>query len=281
MIRVKGLIGIAYSIKDPAGSGVAEYIIKEIKPRNTQICDGAETCLRGENFVLAGFREDVIYFDFLDYRILNDIDFYVVLSRHSSEAGVKSYTIHTTGNFSHEAPFGGRPRELGIAYPSVMWFLLRALHRLAIEHSRSEYEVSYESSHHGPTSLAKPITFVEIGSSVNEWIDKINYEILGDAILLLIKKYPSLPKCKPVIGIGGGHYPRKHTELALLEDICYGHIASKHVLSFLDEEMLRAMVSRTREYPEEIIIEKKSTRREQRELLESFSRTHNIGIRYV
>lgn len=276
------MIGIVFSVKDPAGTGIAKYLIDTLKPKDSSICRGSAICFNGDNYVLAGFNEDVIFFDFLDERLPDEVEFYLVLSRHSSEAGVKSYTVHATGNFFDKVIAGGRPGELGIAYPLVEWFLLRSLYNLSKEeHKREEYEVSYEATHHGPTNLSKPIVFIEIGSSPAEWIDIKNHAVIGEAVKLLIERYPSIPSCNVCIGVGGGHYPRKHTELALREDYCYGHIASKHVLDYLDASIIALMVKRTLGDVKYMLVERKSTRREHRELLEEFANTNNIILKYI
>lgn len=276
------MIGIVYSAKDPAGSGIAAFLLRELGLRTHGLCQKSVSCYKDEKFILAGFEEDVIYFDFLDDRLPSSVDLYLVLSRHSSEAGIKSFTVHTTGNFSQEVIAGGKPRELGIAHPFIMWFLLRSLYRLRNDYpSRENYEISYEATHHGPTSLSKPIVFVEIGSTRDEWIDNLNHEIIGRAVIELINRYPDLPRCDPSIGIGGGHYPRKHTDLAMNEDTCYGHIASKHVLDYLDYQMLLSMKERCKGNIKSVIVEKKGTRRDHRELVERFSAEHNLLLRYI
>ena len=276
------MIGLVFSTGDAAGKGVAEYLVKELGMCEVAICKGSEKCYASESALLAGFREDVIYFDFLDYRLPSEVEFYIVLSRHSSEAGVKSYTVHATGNFSNSAPYGGRPRELGIAYPSVMWFLLKALDKLSTDFSKKgEYEISYEATHHGPTSLLKPIVFVEIGGTVNEWTDPTNHAVVGEAVRSLVSIYPRIPGCTPVIGLGGGHYARKHTEISLVENACYGHIASKYALDYLDTKALQAMILRSRDPIRGIIVEKKSTRREHRVLVEGFTQNAHVSLKYI
>ncbi len=276
------LIGVVYSLKDPAGRGIAEYILKTLGEEKLTKCDYSTPCYRGWNFILTGFEEDVLYFDFLDEVLPVETDFYLVLSRHSSEARVKSYTVHATGNYSNTALAGGKPRELGFSHPQVMWFLLRGLYRVAhTEQEKRDYEVSYEATHHGPTSLAKPIVFIEIGSTEEEWSNRENHGVVGRVVIELLNKYPELPPCKRVIGIGGGHYPRKHTELALSENVCFGHIAPKYALDYLDREMLSQMVSKTRGGVEEVVVEKKGTRREHRELIEEFANSTSLKIRYI
>jgi D-aminoacyl-tRNA deacylase len=88
-------------------------------------------------------------------------------------------------------------------------------------------------------------------------------------------------KCQPVIGIGGGHYPRKHTELALSEDVCYGHIASKHSIKYLNEAMLKQMVDKTHGGVVGIVVEKKGVRKELRDLIEEFAKSWRLWVRYV
>jgi D-aminoacyl-tRNA deacylase len=276
------MLGIVYSVKDPAGSGIAKYLLSELKPVESNVCRGSITCFTGDTFVLGGFSEDVIFFDFLDERLPQNIEFYLVLSRHSSESRIKSYTVHATGNFSDEALAGGRPRELGIAHPLVEWFLLRALYKLSRDFpGRSNYEVSYEATHHGPTNLSKPVVFIEIGSSLEEWVDSMNHSVIGESVKLLINAYSSIPSCRVCIGVGGGHYPRKHTELALNQDYCYGHIASKHVLDYINMETLMKMKEKTCGEVNYVIVEKKGTRLEQRKLIENYARANNLTLKYI
>ncbi|MFZ8782550.1 MAG: D-aminoacyl-tRNA deacylase [Desulfurococcaceae archaeon] len=275
------VIGLVYSTRDPAGRGIANYIASALRASPSALCTNAETCSTGENFILAGFSEDVLYFDFLDERLPSTVEFYVVLSRHSSEAGIKSYTVHSTGNFSEEALYGGRPRELGIAHPVVAFRLLRALKAVSTRFNREDYEVSYEATHHGPTSLEKPLVFIEIGSSHSEWIDPVNHVVVGESVVALLSEYPNLPTCAISLGIGGGHYSRKFTEMSLSESVCFGHIMPKYALTHLDFEILDKMLYRTVAKPEQVVVEKKSTRREHRELIEKYAEMRGVAVKYV
>ncbi|ADV65203.1 D-aminoacyl-tRNA deacylase [Desulfurococcus mucosus] len=269
---------LAYSVRDPAGRGIALYIAESLGLTSAK-CPGAVECFRGDGFILAGFEEDVIYFDFLEDRLPSASE-YIVLSRHSSEAGVKSYTVHHTGNFGGEAAYGGKPGELGVASPLTAWRLLRLLKTLRDSYGRSEYEVSYEATHHGPTSISKPLVFVEIGSTLGEWRDEVNHRVVGEAVARLLKE-PGGDECNPAIGIGGGHYPRKHTELALSEPVCYGHIMAKYALGALSMDTLDKMVHRSAVKPSIIVVEKKGTRQEHRVLVEEYASNKGLTLRYI
>lgn len=273
------IYGIVYSRKDPAGTGVAAKIKEYLKPREYSLCRDSVECYCGDNYVLACFEEDVIFFDFLDER-LPSVDKYIVLSRHSSSAGVKSYTVHHTGNPGNEALYGGRPRSLAVASPKTTYTLLVKLYDYARIFGRDkEYDVSYEATHHGPTEVDKPLTFIEIGSSEEEWNDSVNHEVLARTVIWLLENGEL--ECTPVIGVGGGHYPRKHTALALSKKYCYGHIFAKYSLNALDEELLAKAVERSVPKPEIIVVEKKGTRRQHRLLIEDFASKNNLRVEYV
>lgn len=270
--------GVVYSMKDPAGRGVARKLVEIMHPRECSVCRDAVECFCGGNYVIAGFNEDVIYFDFLD-RVI-DVDKYIVLSRHSSQAKVKSYTVHHTGNPGPQALYGGKPRRLAIASPATSYTLLR---RLRVEAEKRGmlrvYEVSYEATHHGPTEVSKPLCFIEIGSTSEEWNQELNHIILAETVRYVLRNGEE--ECIPVVGIGGGHYPRKHSRIAFETKYCYGHIFAKYTLDHLDEEMLKQAVERSEPKPQGFIVEKKSTRREHRELIERFAGENNLFVKYI
>ncbi len=273
--------GIVYSIGDPAGRGVAEELLRLTGARECDVCRGHEKCFCGDGFLLAGFREDVIFFDFLDRRLPGEVTHYIVLSRHSSAKKVKSYTVHHTGNPGPQALYGGKPYSLAVASPRVTYTLLRNLYRFAGEQGRlGEYEVSYEATHHGPTEVDKPLSFIEIGSTLEEWVDKTNHLVLAYAVQELLEKGLA-ENCNPVVGVGGGHYPRKHTRKALGEGYCYGHIFAKYALPSLTRDILGKAVERSEPRPTGFVVEKKGTRREHRSLIEEFTRENGLGIEYI
>jgi len=274
------MYALVYSVNDPAGKGIADWLRTYYRlDKCRELINGAEECYEHKTFILTGFKEDTINFDFLDHRI-GFVDGYIVLSRHSSAKRVKSYTVHHTGNYGPEALYGGKPESLAPAFSTASHRLLVALKRYCDEKSRcEEYEVSYEATHHGPTEVSKPLCFVEIGSSIDEWRQLQNHEVVGLAVVDLVEKGPL--KTRVVIGIGGGHYPRKHTKLALQQKYTYGHIMAKYALPYLSSKTLTMMINKTNPRPEAIIVEKKGTRREHRDIIEEFAGTASIEINYV
>jgi len=216
--------------------------------------------ISGKEVAIAGFDMDVLYFDFLD-KVFDDADFFVVVSRHSATSGIKSLTVHHTGNPTAKAEYGGKPMKLAIANPPIALSILQALSELSRRHALSDIEVTYEVTHHGPTELSKPITFAEIGSSPTEWSHKPYQEVVAKAVYVALTE--SLPECVPSVGVGGGHYAHQFTGRALTVGECYGHIVSRHaVKEFRDspelfESILRQAVMRSIITTRRIVLEGK------------------------
>ena len=167
----------------------------------------------------------------------------IFLSRHSSQSGKPTLSVHTPGNFGN-AELGGLSRTLSIAPAAAMVDALKALEQFKLEMNLS-YEVSYECTHHGP-SLNVPTMFVELGSTPRQWRDSVAAEAIAKAAMMSILKFPDSNQTA-AIGIGGPHYNAKFTKMALENDTLFGHIIPKYVLSNIDAEILVQCVERTME----------------------------------
>ena len=162
-------------------------------------------------------------------------DIVVFLSKHRSESRTPSLTVHPLGN-PGAADYGGRPGTLVPAAPHAMTAALRAVRR---EAAGLGYAVTFEATHHGPY-LETPAFFIEAGSTEAEWRDPRAAEALMRALIDL------RPATGPVaIGVGGGHYVPRLTDLALARDVAFGHLVSGHAVPHLDDGMVEQLVART------------------------------------
>ncbi|OYT54634.1 MAG: D-tyrosyl-tRNA(Tyr) deacylase [Candidatus Altiarchaeales archaeon ex4484_2] len=182
----------------------------------------------------------------------------IVASKHASKSGKPCLTCHSPGNYS-TADYGGNPRELSYA---PAFYLQKALQLLQEKQEREgiNYEVSFESTHHGPTGLEQPVFFVEVGSTKKEWRDLRACSLAAEVINELLS-YEPVKENKAAIGLGGGHYCRKFTRI---KDYAIGHICPKHNLPYLDEVMLGQMVSKTLPQPDVALIEWKGLGKEKK-----------------
>ena len=166
---------------------------------------------------------------------------YIFLSTHRAESGIPALTAHTTGNFSGEAEVGGNGRELGRADPALVKNYLRAL--AARKDEVNGYDITMEATHHGPTSLQKPVMFVELGATEKEWKDRRAATVIGEALLKSLTEKEIWSKI--ALGFGGTHYPRKFTEMNIGSDFAFSFVAPKHALEHVDEGMFGQMLQRT------------------------------------
>lgn len=194
------------------------------------------------NVSLLVSSESLLQMENLDQVCPNALSF-VFLSRHSSQSRAPALTCHSTGNFG-EATFGGRNKELAIAFPALQKEYMKAL--FADRSNTPAYQVIIEATHHGPTSLCKPVLFIELGSSDEQWRDEIAALAICKTILSVLSK-PMLPCNRVAIGFGGTHYPEVFNRLLIESDIGFASIASKHSLDSIDEAMLNQMIFKSAE----------------------------------
>ena len=142
---------VAYS-GDPAGNNMAKFLSQNMKN------DGE--LFRGEFYDLLIIPTPAIQADWLEEKY--DYDGFIFLSKHAAESGVLALTCHSTGNFS-EAKFGGNDKQVAIPHPDLQKAYLQKLK----EHQSdfSDFDITIEATHHGPTALKKPTIFIEIGTT--------------------------------------------------------------------------------------------------------------------
>jgi D-aminoacyl-tRNA deacylase len=182
-----------------------------------------------------------------------DASSFIFLSKHRSDSQIPTLTCHCTGNF-FDNPYGGNPREIAISYPSLQKGYLRAI--TSARHRVPEYDVIIEATHHGPTSLKKPILFVELGSSEKQWGDSNAAGVMCDTLLGMLDS--GIERCGKVgIALGGTHYPTKLNKLLLESEFGLAAVASKHNLEAIDEQLLDQMITKSMEKVTHIVVDGK------------------------
>ncbi len=215
-----------YSELDPAGLNLASKLMNFIDFRS--VSRSVYTAYDGE-WILLGVNKGITYTDYIDRDL--DADVNIFLSRHSSQSGLKTLSVHPTGNPNNEAALGGVPMSLAPCHPPLMNLILQKLfvNNLA---SDSDYKVTLEVTHHGPTELRNPSLFVEIGSTENEWRDEYAAEIVIKSLLDAIELYEGggYESKSIYVGFGGPHYAPRFTNAVLNKGLYVGHILSKYSL---------------------------------------------------
>ena len=226
------------SNKDPAGINIRNALVEALPFRETSEDYDDQPVLSAGTTSLVTTSMDLVYVEDLDDSF-KDCS-YIFISKHRAESGIPSLTAHFTGNFG-PSKFGGKPGEIAKFSPSLLKRYLRSLHSLKEEIPKN-YSVTLEATHHGPTSLACPELFVELGSSPQEWSDVKAASCIAKALVGSLRSSDYFEKC--AIAIGGTHYPQKFNEFVLETELALGPIVPKHALEFLNDAMLEQKVRR-------------------------------------
>ena len=206
-----------------------------------------------------------------------DTKLFVFISRHSSQSGKPTLSVHAPGNFV-KAELGGLPRLVSVAPASAMSDALKTLQKNKSA-LRLNYEISYECTHHGP-SLNVPTMFVELGSSELQWQDSIAAQVVANAAMDAIANFAS-PAASAVLGVGGPHYSEKFTRMALNGKAIFGHIIPKYAISAVDSEILLQCAEKTLERVTEALLDWKGIKSEDKPKLLRCLQQANIHFEKV
>jgi D-aminoacyl-tRNA deacylase len=238
------MILLVHSSRDIAGVNIAKSILQQYPfkkaPETYQESPIYTSEINGKHICFVTLNEESVNAQYLP-EDFPEAKLVVFISRHSSQSGKPTLSVHTPGNFG-EAGLGGLRRTLSIAPAFAMQTALKELDRLNRQMSLG-YEVSYEGTHHGP-SLNLPVMFVELGSSEPQWNNLKAARAVGDAAMAAITNFSS-GQASAVLGVGGPHYNQKFTQMALLGEAAFGHMIPKYAVGEVDAAMISQCMEKT------------------------------------
>jgi len=201
----------------------------------------------------------------------------IFASRHTSETARPAFLVHTTGNWSNSADFGGKPQDLSktsaLLHKAGIISLKEQIKMINI----SDFSLDVEVTHHGPTTLNIPLIFMELGSSKKEWTVTEAGEVVANAIVETVFKYLDFKKennQKIGLGFGGTHYAPNFNRLISNHNIALSFICPKYYIKELNENLIKMMIKNTMEEVDYFIVDWKGTNSEDKRhlipLLEEF-----------
>ena len=209
-----------------------------MKKRLLEMSDWEDLGSDGENTYLAHGDDTMVtipgehihaeHIDETARRFGAKVDEVVFMSRHTAASGRPTLTVHPIGNYK-QAEFGGESGKLVRSAPASMTDSLRKIKAL---NDIPDYGVSFEVTHHGPY-LETPTYYIEIGSDESRWGDMDAAKILASVLL-----DPGQTEGVSAIGVGGGHYAPRFTEVALKHRINIGHMVPNYQMEGMDDETI-------------------------------------------
>ncbi|MBK5112446.1 MAG: hypothetical protein KGD59_07015 [Candidatus Heimdallarchaeota archaeon] len=198
-------------------------------------------------------------------------------SRHKSEANKPSLLTHVTGNLSEDNSHGGNPLELSFASTRA----IRESYLGLVEEKEllelTDFDVTVEATHHGPTSLKTPLVFIEVGSTETEYKNEKAVLAVAKTIMnICLNKEEKI--IKPSICFGGGHYATRFDELMEVTPVAVGHILPKYRKPNLTVQIVEQMIEKTVEKVEWAIIDRSSLNADQIQIIKDGCSKYGVEV---
>ncbi len=249
------------SIHDIASQTIKKALIEKHGFQETdRSFEGNPIYAHDENTILVTSERDLIDCEQLEDAF--EAEVFIFCSRHKAASGRPALLVHSTGNLGATADFGGSPHSLSVSTASLVSRALHSLNREKEQRGLTEFEVTMEVTHHGPTSMKTPLVFVELGSDEKYWHHEEGGRAVASAVMDCVRE-PFHDEA--VIGFGGSHYARKFNSAVLSGEYRVGHMAPKYMLNDIPTSVVEQMVLRSHEKVKGALIDWKGTNSTQRQ----------------
>ncbi|MFA5953499.1 MAG: D-aminoacyl-tRNA deacylase [Candidatus Pacearchaeota archaeon] len=190
----------------------------------------------------------------LDLEKINNFDFVVFASKHSTSSTEKQKTIsiHAPGNF-REVWGGGKQGKLGISSALFNKHLFENLEQQIQDLDLRGYKLTLEVTHHGPL-INKPCLFLEIGSTEIDWKDKRAGFVIANALKKAIDTFEENKYREIAVAIGGPHYCPSFNKIQSNSNVAISHIIPGYV-SPITEEFIEEAIEKTLEEIDFVILD--------------------------
>ncbi len=224
-----------------------------------------------EQLSLVTIEKDSIYADNLDDNFTADL--FIFASRHKSAAFKPALLTHVPGNWA-DADLGGKASTLCIAPPTAIKIAYQTLITESKRLRLSDWACGLEATHHGPFIESTPVLYIEIGSSEQEWQNKIAAEIVAKTIVSVAHRFQEL--YPTVLGFGGPHYCPSFNRLNAESPFAVSHILPRYHLDHLSESLIQQAINRSLPQPTIAALDWKGMKGDQRDQVIRIA--ENLGL---
>jgi len=232
---------VVRSGKDAASENIVEHLLRPGKWEPAGEFEGAPVHRMGDSVVVT-IPVHHLYYDDIDDKVEKALgerpSLVIFASRHKSASNLRTLTVHPIGNYG-QAEMGGRDRTLVPAAPREMAFAFKEIVKraggdapplhgtIAKGVGGLKYQISLEATHHGPF-LRTPTFYIEIGSDEAAWREPEPAQVIAEAVFEVLTK--DAPEAPVAVGVGGGHYVPRITDVAREKSVAFGHMLPSYGL---------------------------------------------------
>jgi len=256
------------------GRNIRETLLNHWNWEETDEMFDGTPILKHKQIRLIFSERDVIESDHCDHL---DADLLLFGSRHKSEANKPSLLTHITGNLGPDNSHGGNPFELAYGSCRAIREAYLQLKNYKNELSLTDFDVTVEATHHGPTSMKTPLIYIEVGSTEVEYQNANALQAVAKTIMdICLNKDES--EITPSICFGGGHYTTRFNEIMDLSNVAISHILPKYHKSNLTTSIVEQMIDKTIEKVKWAIIDRNSLNAELVKIIEDGCSTREVEV---
>jgi len=244
---------IIASSQDPASLNIKNCLLKLSQWDNidTFYENNVYKNIKNKKLIIVTINDKKILHDNIDIEVQKKLGLKpkqaIFISRHTSKTGNPTLTLHPIGNFG-KALFGGKDKTLIKTSPIIMTNLLRILKRKASENNLY-HDVCFEVTHHGP-NISIPSLFIEVGSNLEEWKKISPAKVVAESLLEffdLNNRNLNSTNIPILVGLGGGHYAPRFTDIALERKVAFGHMIPTYQIDsgVIDDGIIESVIKNT------------------------------------
>ena len=268
---------IVTSEEDLASQTIKNHLLKEYDFKEEGSFEGNPVYIHEKGVKLITIKNKLIESDYLSDHFSPDL--FIYASRHKAKSELPALLVHSTGNWGTDNSFGGNKKSISFSSAKAVKLAYLELKRQKEELNLSDFDITMEVTHHGPTENKAPLVFIELGSSEKYWTHDKGALAVARTIMKVIQEFDK-KKFKNIMGFGGTHYCSNFNKLQeRIADFAIGHVIPKYAIDDVDEELiLRAFRKSNAEY---CVIDYKGTNSAQKNKIREFAQKNGIEIKRI
>jgi len=268
---------IVTSEEDLASQTIKNHLLKEYNFKEEGTFEGNPVYIHDNDSKLITIKDKLIESDYLSEHFNPEL--FIYASRHKAKSEIPALLVHSTGNWGKDNSFGGRKESVSFSSAKAVKLAYLELKKQKEALSLSDFDITMEVTHHGPTENKTPLVFIELGSSEKYWTHDKGALAVARTIMKVIDEFNNL-KFINIMGFGSTHYCANFNKLQERnEEVAIGHVIPKYAIDDVNEElMLQAFKKSDAVY---CVIDYKGTNSAQKNKIREFASKNQVELKKI
>ncbi len=271
------MIIIVTSEEDLASLTIKKQLLKEYDFIKEGKFEDNDIFIHDNNVKLITIKEKLIESDYLSNHF-NPILF-IYASRHKAKSEIPALLVHSTGNWDKDNSFGGKKESISFSSAKAVKIAYLELKQQQKELELSDFDITMEVTHHGPTENKAPLVFIELGSSEKYWTHEKGALAVARVVMKVIEDFAN-KDYENVMGFGGMHYCSNFNKLQERNiNIAIGHVIPKYAIDEVNEDLMYLAYKKSN--AKFCVYDYKGTNSSQKEKIRNFTNKYGLELKKI